>query len=195
MFSIDSIGARRVRRLALIATSLAALSVTAPGVAAAKEDGSATAFMERHFQHEDVLARAGESASRGTATHGYGSVRATTSAPDLLEFERYLGLHRYGGVGATTSAPDLLEFERYLGLHRYGGVLATAKTKAVLNAGPSPDTLDAAAVTQPAEAGQPSGFDWTDAGIGAAMGAAICALLGTSILVPLAHRRNRAQAT
>ena len=137
---------------------------------------------------------------RYAATHRYGNgLGATRPARDV--FERYAAVHSYGKGGlATTPAPDA--FERYVALHTYGrGVLATTTAADVFeryvaaHLGGESLSLDAAAVRQPVQAAQPSGFDWTDAGIGAAMGAAVFALLATSILVPLAHRRNRAQAT
>jgi hypothetical protein len=61
--------------------------------------------------------------------------------------------------------------------------------------GRSPDTLDAAQAVQPIELVSSSGFDWSDAGIGAGLGAAAITLLGASLLFVFTHRRDRVQAT
>jgi hypothetical protein len=62
--------------------------------------------------------------------------------------------------------------------------------------GRSPDTLDAAQTVQPIELTTSSGFDWSDAGIGAASGAGLLLLLGVSMLLLLrTHRRHDVQAT
>lgn len=62
--------------------------------------------------------------------------------------------------------------------------------------GRSPDTLDAAQTAQPIELVSSRGFDWSDAGIGAAMGAALILVMGTSLLILLrGHRRHHVQAT
>ena len=105
---------------------------------------------------------------------------ANTGKPATDWFERYVAAHPYGqGVVDSTPAPDW--FERYAASHA-----PTAHAD-----GRSPDTLVAAAAeTQPVEIVQPSGFDWTDAGIGAALGAFIVALLGGSGLVMLARREH-----
>ncbi len=61
--------------------------------------------------------------------------------------------------------------------------------------GRSPDTLDAAFSPQPVAFVQPGRFDWADAGIGAATGAALIALLGSLLLLLVrSHRRQRVQA-
>ena len=61
--------------------------------------------------------------------------------------------------------------------------------------GRSPDTLDAAVSPQPVAFVQPGRFDWADAGIGAATGAALIALLGSLLLLLVrSHRRQRVQA-
>ncbi|TMK60522.1 MAG: hypothetical protein E6G14_12160 [Actinobacteria bacterium] len=97
-------------------------------------------------------------------------------------FERYAKAHPYGvGVPGSTQAPDW--FERYTATHPFGkGVLGTTQALAVDG-------------THRIEAIRPDGFDWSDAGVGAGIGAAAIALLGCSILVLLTHRRNRLQAT
>ena len=62
--------------------------------------------------------------------------------------------------------------------------------------GRSPDTLDAAGAPQPVAFVQPGGFDWADAGIGAALAAALLALLTGSMLFWFHRRqRRRVQAT
>ena len=60
--------------------------------------------------------------------------------------------------------------------------------------GRSPDTRDAAQAVQPIELLTPAGFDWRDAGIGAATTAAMFTLLAGSILL-LTRKRNRVQTT
>jgi hypothetical protein len=59
--------------------------------------------------------------------------------------------------------------------------------------GRSPDTRDAAQAVQPIELVTPGGFDWRDAGIGAAMTAMITLLAGSILL--LTRKRNRVQTT
>jgi len=62
--------------------------------------------------------------------------------------------------------------------------------------GRSPDTRDAAKTVQPIELTSSSGFDWSDAGIGAASGAGLLLLLGGSmLLLGWAHRRHDVHAT
>ena len=95
-----------------------------------------------------------------------------------------------GGSNAGKQAPDW--FERYVAAHPYGqGVVELAPT---VRDGRSPDTLDATQTVQPIELVSPGGFDWTDAGIGAGMGAGIITLLGVVAIALMTHRSRRVQA-
>jgi hypothetical protein len=146
---------------------------------------------------------------RYVAAHPYGSgVIDTRQAPDL--FERYVSAHPYGsGVIDTGPAPDL--FERYIAAHAYGsGVIDTSQAPDVFERyvkshgsmasvvvdGRSPDTRDAARTVQPVDIVTSGGFDWSDAGIGAAIGGGLMLLMGGSMLLLLrTHRRHDVQAT
>jgi hypothetical protein len=60
----------------------------------------------------------------------------------------------------------------------------------------SPDTIDAALSPAPALLGQPGGFDWEDAGIGAGLATTLLTLLAGSTLFWLRrHPRRQVQAT
>lgn len=144
-------------------------------------------------------------------------------APDA--FERYVAAHPYGsGVIDTSQAPDV--FERYVKSHGptptvvvdgrspdtrdapYGThfqvidgrspdtVDAARNAQLQVLDGRSPDTSDAAGAIQPVEIVTSRGFNWSDAGIGAATGGGLILLMGGSMLLLLrTHRRHDVQAT
>ena len=110
------------------------------------------------------------------------------SKPATDWFERYAAAHPYGQGTLAAAQPQLTD-------GRSPDTLDAASTAQFQVAdGRSPDTLDAAQAIQPIELVSPGGFDWTDAGIGAGMGAGIITLLGVVAIALRTHRSRRVQA-
>lgn len=128
---------------------------------------------------------------RNDAAHPYGQGALDQTSP-LDWFERYAAAHPYGqGVPDATHARAVLTDGRSPDTRD----AAVAAQLQVLD-GRSPDTLDAAQAVQPIELVSAGRFDWSDAGIGAGMGAALILLLGSSMLLLLrVHRRHNVRAT
>ena len=164
------------------------------------------------LQHKPIANRDTSSApasdvfERYAAAHPFGQgVVGSTQVPDV--FERYAAAHPFGQgvVGAQLQvidgrSPDTRDAAGTVQLQIDGrspdtvDAAGTAQLQVV--DGRSPDTLDAAQAVQPIELVSFRGFDWSDAGIGAAMGAALILLMGTSMLLLLrGHRRHHVQAT
>ena len=148
---------------------------------------------------------------------------APRPVPDA--FERYVAVHPYGrGVIDAGEAPDI--FERYVKSHHaLSTVVVDGRSPDTLDAadtaqrqisdgrspdtldaaqsvqvqvpdGRSPDTRDATETVQPVEIVTSGGFNWSDAGIGAATGGGLILLMGASLVLLLwAHRRHDVQAT
>jgi len=68
---------------------------------------------------------------------------------------------------------------------------ATQQGEQQITDGRSPDTRDAAAAVQPIEIVTSGAFHWSDAGIGAGVGAGLLALSGMLAVSISAHRRSR----
>ncbi len=126
-------------------------------------------------------------------------------APDW--FERYALAHPYGqDAVADGRSPDTRDAALAASSGSFGqgfverndrahfrGTGSVSSTPLVRD-GRSPDTLDAAATAQPVELVRPTGFDWGDAGIGAALGAGALGLLGGGAALALTRRRQRVRA-
>ena len=107
------------------------------------------------------------------------------------------------GTLATSRASDW--FERGVAIHARrvltdghspDTVDAAAATQPRVADGRAPGSLDAAHATRPIQTVQPGGFGWGDAGIAAIVAAlAILSIGGTTLLVARFHRRQRVQAT
>ncbi len=111
-------------------------------------------------------------------------------APDW--FERYALAHPYGQDAVTDGrSPDTRDAALDRTRARGTGSVSSVPLRPD---GRSPDTLDAAATVQPVELVQATGFDWGDAGIGAALGAGALGLLGCGAALVLTRRRQRVQA-
>ena len=111
-------------------------------------------------------------------------------------------------VNAGTTAPDW--FERYAIAHPYGAGISVnldGRSADTLNAafdarqaslipadGRSPDTREAASAPRPIVLTQPTGFDWGDAGIGAAFAAGVLVLLGALAGGVAIHHRHHPHA-
>jgi hypothetical protein len=137
---------------------------------------------------------------------------AGTGAPSRDWLERYAAAHPYGqgtpyigtsvvsdGRSADTrdaaiavhrgsaNVPDV--FERYATAHPYGQGTPYIGTS-VIRDGRSPDTLDAVTSAHQIDVVSAGGFDWTDAGIGAALGAGAMIALSFGLLAWLFLRRR-----
>jgi hypothetical protein len=139
---------------------------------------------------------------RYAITHPYGEGALEQPAPDV--FERYATAHPFGQSATILDgrSPDTLDAAATAQLAVVDGrspdTLDAADNAALqVVDGRSPDTLDAAQAVQPVEIVQPkAGFDWSDAGIGAGLGAAMILLLSVLGAMLVSHRRgHRVQAT
>ncbi len=138
---------------------------------------------------------------------------ASSASPSAGFVERNDAAH-FGGGGSTESvqlvrdgrSPDTLDaatqasataqtpdwFERYANAHPYGGSVLD-RTAPAASDGRSPDTRDAAVAAgsrPPVVVVASGGFDWTDAGIGAAGGFALALLVAGAVLL-VVHRAAR----
>lgn|SRR5262249_12612518 len=104
----------------------------------------------------------------------------------------------YATGDAAATAPDWPE--RFAAAHPYGKGVPYVGTSVVLDGrrvsrttipdGRSPDTLDAVASARQIGVVSTTGFDWTDAGIGAALGAGATIALSFGLLAWLFLRRR-----
>jgi hypothetical protein len=120
-------------------------------------------------------------------------------------FERFVAAHPYGSdIIDADQAPDV--FERYVKSHASPSTVvvdgrspdtrdaAQSARFEVMN-DRSPDTGEAGATIQRVGSVTSGGFNWRDAGIGAATGGGLILLMGASTLLLLrTHRRHHVQA-
>jgi hypothetical protein len=182
---MKSINLTRIgQTFALAAVVLVAL---APGVAVGKPMPYST--------HPDVF-------ERYAIAHPYGEGALEQPAPDV--FERYAATHPYGDTVTILDgrSPDTLDAADSAALQVVDGrspdTLDAASTTALqVVDGRSPDTIDAAQAIQPIEVVQAkSSFDWSDASIGAGLGAGMILVLSVLGGALVSHRRgHRVQAT
>jgi hypothetical protein len=141
---------------------------------------------------------------RYVAAHPYGQgVIDTSQAPDIID--RYVKSHgSQSTVVLDGRSPDTLD-AAYNTQFQVSDGRSPDTLDAAQNAqgsqlqildGRSPDTIDAAQTTQPVELVSSSGFDWSDAGIGAASGAGALLLMAVFMLgLVRMVRRHNVQAT
>jgi hypothetical protein len=162
--ALDRIG--RLGRLAPILGALGLSSAGISGAQAAPAPNPAATALERHFQHEDAL-------------YGLRYSAETRTPADAMALHCEHEDRIYGGSREIRSAPSATKMlERHF---RHEDALYAAPRSTSASSNPKPSA---------AKAAMSDGFDWSDAGIGAASTLVVLLLVAAMIV---AMRRGRAR--